>query len=206
MPHGSTRSRAGSRLIVAAMPEEIEVPTEHLHEKMEEEAHEAAHAGHHENNKERAWISRVAVSSAILAVAAAISALLAGHHANEAMLEEMLATDQWALFQAKGIKSSVLDSKLQLLAALGKPVEEADKAKVAKYSAEQEGIKEKADELEHSSEAHMGHHNNFARAVTIYQIAIALGAIAVLARKPKLWFVSLGLGLAVAIFLILGIL
>ena len=82
------------------MPEEIEVPTEHLHEKMEEAAEEGEHEGR-ETKKEHTWISRVAVSSALLAVAAAISALLAGHHANEAMFEEMKATDQWALFQSK---------------------------------------------------------------------------------------------------------
>src|SRR5512142_2050977 len=91
------------------MPEEIEVPTEHLHEKMEEEAE---HKG--------GWVARVAVSSALLAVAAAVSALLAGHHANEAMLEQMQATDQWAFYQAKGIKASVVESKIEMLEALGK--------------------------------------------------------------------------------------
>src|SRR4051794_23626880 len=98
------------------MPEEIEVPTEHLHEKMEEEAH---HGGK--------WVAKVAVSSAILAVCAAISALLAGHHANEAMLEQMQATDQWAFYQAKGIKASVIQSKNEMLDALGKPPSADDK-------------------------------------------------------------------------------
>ena len=60
------------------MPEEIEVPTEHLHEKMQEESEE--------HGAERKWISRVAVSSAMLAVAAAICALLASHHSDEAIL------------------------------------------------------------------------------------------------------------------------
>ena len=65
------------------MPEEIEVPTEQLHESMQEESEEAGRA------KEHAWISRVAVSSAILAVAAAITALLASHHSDEAILEQL---------------------------------------------------------------------------------------------------------------------
>ena len=176
------------------MPEEIEVPTEHLHEKMEEEAE---HKG--------GWIARVAVSSALLAVAAAISALLAGHHANEAMLEQMQATDQWAFYQAKGIKASVLESKSEMLEALGKPATPEDHARIAKYSGEQKTIEDKGHELEESSEKHMERHGQLARAVTIFQIAIAMGAIAVLARRPKLWFVSLALGFAGLVFLVLGL-
>ncbi|HUJ63156.1 MAG TPA: DUF4337 domain-containing protein [Kofleriaceae bacterium] len=179
------------------MPEEIEVPTEHLHEKMSEEAEEAKEG--------RRWISRVAVSSALLAVAAAISALMAGHHANEAMLEEMKATDKWALYQAKGIKSALLQSKIDVLEASGKQVAPAVKADVKRYDDEQGDIKQDGLELEASSDDHMKHHESFAYAVTIFQIAIALGAIAVLARKPKLWWLSLGGGLAGLVFLILGI-
>src|SRR5438094_608233 len=100
------------------MPEEIEVPTEHLHEKMEEAAEESEHEG--KESKHNTWISRVAVSSALLAVAAAISALLAGHHANEAMFEEISASDRWAMYQAKGIKESQLGTKVVLLKALEK--------------------------------------------------------------------------------------
>jgi len=178
------------------MPEEIEVPTEHLHEKMEEEAEHEQRAG---------WIAKVAVSSALLAVAAAISALLAGHHANEAMLEQMQATDQWAFYQAKGIKASVVQSKIEMLDALGKPTNGPEHARVNKYEGEQKEIEEKGHELEHSSEHHMEVHGAFARAVTIFQIAIAMGAIAVLARRPKLWFVSLALGFAGLVFLVLGL-
>jgi hypothetical protein len=176
------------------MPEEIEVPTEHLHEKMEEEAHEKG-----------GWIAKVAVSSALLAVAAAISALLAGHHANEAMLEQMKATDQWAFYQAKGIKSSVTQSKLDMLDALGKPASADERAKVSKYTDEQKQIEDQGHELEHSSAQHMERHGSFARAVTLFQIAIALGAISVLARRPPLWVGSLVLGGVGMGYLVLGL-
>ncbi len=42
----------------------------------------------------------------------------------------------------------------------------------------------------------MDHHNAFARTVTLFQIAIAMAAIAVLSRKKWLWFVGLGLSAA----------
>ncbi len=226
------------------MPEEIEVPTEHLHEKMEEAAEESEEGGHEakETKKERTWISRVAVSSALLAVAAAISALLAGHHANEAMFEEISASDRWAMYQAKGIKESQLGTKIVLLQSLDKKVpmevsggdvckdlkpeaekggEKAEKldcgahkkdepisadVKLCEYKCEKAAIQEVASEEEASAHDHMKHHVWFARAVTIFQIAIAMAAIAVLAKRPKLWFVSVGLGGLGSIFLVLGIL
>jgi hypothetical protein len=193
------------------MPEEIEVPTEGLQEKLGEAAEEAEKE---EEQRQRAWIARVAVSSALLAAAAAISSLLAGHHVNEAIFERDKATDQWALYQAKSIKQGQLETKIVVLEALGKPVPleknggkpmpAADK--VAKYEHEKDGIKELADELEVSAEQHMGHHVWFARAVTAFQIAIALGAIAVLARRPKLWLLSVGLGGVGSLLLVLGLL
>src|SRR5580698_5802431 len=98
------------------MPEEIEVPTEHLHEHMEEAAEE------HGGGAQFAWISRVAVSSAILAVLAAITALLASHHSDEAILEQMKATDQWSYYQAKSIKLAVLQNDLDQRKDDGKPI------------------------------------------------------------------------------------
>jgi hypothetical protein len=180
------------------MPEEIEVPTEHLHEKMEEEAEEAG--------AEHKWISRVAVSSAILAVLAAITALLASHHSDEAILEQMRANDEWSYYQAKGIKLAILESTIEQLTADGKPVAAARTTKVEQYTEEMKEIKEKGDALTEASEDHEHHHFWLARGVTAFQIAIAMGAIAVLARRPALWFVSLGLGLLGILSLILGLL
>ena len=180
------------------MPEEIEVPTEHLHEKMEEAAEE--------NRAERKWISRVAVSSAILAVAAAITALLASHHSDEAILEQMKATDTWSYYQAKSIKLEILNGNLEQASSDGKPIAPERRAKVDEYRTEMANIKSDGDEMEASSAAHMVHHVSLARGVTAFQIAIAMGAIAVLARRPRLWFVSLGLGILGVVFMILGLL
>ena len=179
------------------MPDEIEVPTEQLHEKMQEESEE--------HGAERAWISRVAVSSAILAVAAAITALLASHHSDEAILEQMRATDQWSFYQAKSIKSAILQGTIEQLTIDGRTVDPRRLAKVAEYDKQMKEIQEKGTALSESSEAHMHHHVSLARGVTAFQIAIAMGAIAVLARRPKLWFVSLAMGLAGLLFLALGL-
>jgi hypothetical protein len=171
------------------MPEEIEVPTEHLHETIHEQAEEGPR-----------WIQGVALSAAILAVLAAIASLLAGHHANEAMLEQMQANDVWAFYQAKSIKSSVLETRVQVLGALGKEVRAEDQAKAQTYEHESKELEENGKELESSSRAHMARHNVLARAVTVLQIAIALAAVGVLVRRRSVWYLSLALGVVGAGF------
>jgi hypothetical protein len=181
------------------VPEEIEVPTEHLHETLKEKSE------HGEGERMLPWIGKAALSSALIAVTAAIGSLMAGHYANEAMLEQMQATDQWAFYQAKGIKSAVLETRLQLLEALGKPVAEADRTRLAGYEADQKKIEEKGHELEDESKLHMRRHTALARSVTIFQIAIAMAAIAVLVRRRQFWFVSLALSVGGGFFLVQGL-
>ncbi|MGZ3418285.1 MAG: DUF4337 domain-containing protein [Polyangiales bacterium] len=186
------------------MPDEIEVPTEHLHETVHEKAHEAA-GGHGDGAPAPPpWVMAVALSSALIAVLAALSALLAGHYANEAMLEQMKASDGWAYFQAKSIKANVLQTKVDLLTALGKEVSAKDAEKIAEYGKEQKEIEEHAKHEEHASEGHMQRHSVLARAVTVFQIAIALSAIAVLTKKKQVWYGSMLLGVAGAAFMVLA--
>ncbi len=78
--------------------EEMEVPTEKLHETIEEEVEEAI------EKKEKKGGMAIAISTALMAVFAAMASLLAGHHADEAVIEQIKASDKWAFFQAKGIK------------------------------------------------------------------------------------------------------
>jgi hypothetical protein len=51
----------------------------------------------------------------------------------------------------------------------------------------------------------MAHHNKLARAVTVFQIAIALAAIAVLLRRKSMWWLSCTLGAVGATLLVLGV-
>src|ERR1700726_3679299 len=117
--------------------EEAEVPTEHLHEEIHHEV---------EHGRER-WALGVALSSALLAGFAAVASLMAGHHANEAMMTQIESSDQWSYFQSKGIKETALTGKAEILDALGKPVSGADKEKVAAYQREKEQIAKKAEDL-----------------------------------------------------------
>ena len=118
------------------------------------------------------------------------------------MIEQIQASDQWAYYQANGIKSTVLESKIETLLALGKQTSAKDEEKVKSYKKEQKEIEEHAKEMEKSSSTHLTAHNILARAITVFQIAIAVSAISVLTRRKWLWYGSGVLGLMGLIFLL----
>ena len=170
--------------------EDAEVPMEHLHEHVQESAH---HSG-------AAWISWVALSTAVLAVLAAIAGLLSGSHANEAMMKQIQSSDQWGYYQAKSIKAAVLDAKMSLASAPN----EQDKATAERYKDEEEKIQENAKDLQHESDSNFHQHEVFSRSVTMFQISIAIAAISALTRKRQFWVVSLLFGAVGSVFLVLG--
>src|ERR1700722_2809783 len=183
--------------------EQPEVPTEHLQEEMQEHAQQHAPAAH---GKRPSWVMGAALSAALLAAFAAVASLMAGHHVNEAMIDQIRASDQWNYYQAKGVKAAVLASKLELLDGLDKPPVPKDKEKLGEYAAQQKEIKDKADEMEKSSDHHLHAHVVFARSATLFQVAIAVTAISVLTHKRRFWMVGLGFGVIGLIFLIQGFL
>jgi hypothetical protein len=201
------------------MEEDLE--TAELKEKIDE------HVEHHEHGAKAGgpkWTTYLSVSTALIAVLAAISSLLSGSNSNEAILnksEAMLAqsqaSDRWSYYQAKSVKSAIATRQSELLAVLHpdgfQPA--ADKlAKAAKgYEAEEESIKKEAEKLEEEvkasnerSEALMERHHKFAITVTMLQIAIALSAIAALTKKKPMWFVGLAASAAGIAMFVLGLL
>jgi hypothetical protein len=159
--------------------EEAEVPLEHLHEQ----THETAKHG-------PAWISWVALSTAILAVLAAITSLLSGENANEAMLSQIEASNQWNYYQAKSIKTAVLDAKIAFTGAS----DESDQSKRARYEQEQQEIRSEAEHKQAAAKLYFHKHQVFARGVTMFQIAIAIAAISALTKKRSFGVVSLVFG------------
>ncbi len=174
--------------------EELEDQTERVQEHV---MHAAQHGG------ERLTLY-VALTAAILAAFAAVSNLMSGHHSNEAILEQIKASDELAHYQAKAIKAAVVSAKKEVIVAMGKAPTDATNDKLDKYQADQEEISNHAKELETSSEHHLSHHLVFARAVTMFQVAIAIAAISALSRRRPFWFVSLGFGAVGVFFLATG--
>jgi hypothetical protein len=176
--------------------EEIEVPTEQAQEEI----------SHHAKHSTEGWVMQVALTSAIFAVLAAIAALLAGHHSNEAVIEQIKASDKWGYFQGKSIKADVLDSRIETLRVLGKEPAPADVEHRARLDKEKEEISAQAKELEEEGEAHLRIHHLLARSVTMFQVTIAIGAIAVLTKRRPFWLGSLVAGVIGVVFFVLGLL
>jgi hypothetical protein len=186
------------------MPEGPEVDLDTLHETIREEM----------EREGGRLLKGIALTTALLAALAAIAALRAGATVNEALVLkteaarlQAEASDQWTYYQAKGIKAAVQEASRAAWLANGKEpparLEEATK----RYAEEQKDIQKeaRAKELERdakSTEAdHLLHrHHGFANGVAIFQVAIALGAVAALTRNRLIWFGSLLLGVIGAAF------
>jgi hypothetical protein len=160
--------------------EEIEVPTEHLHEAINEHAKEG-----------KRWSLYLAISTAFMAVLAALAALMAGHYSNEALIEQIKASDQWSYYQAKGIKAEI--------ASLS-PTK--DIIKIEKYKTDQQSIKGIAQDFEKRSNVYLDQHVILSRAVTMFQIAIAISAISILTGRRWLWYFAILISLIGIVFFI----
>jgi hypothetical protein len=193
------------------VPEEPDVPTEKLHEAIQEELE-------HDGGR---LLKLVALSTALLAACAAVASLGAGSTINEALLLKTEATrfqaeasDQWAYYQAKGIKAAVAEASRTSWLATGKQPPDSYAELVARYAKEQESIKQAAEEKErqrnekeHEADLLIRHHHGYANAVALLQVSIAFGAVAALTRNRLAWFGSMALGvggLAVAVISALG--
>jgi hypothetical protein len=170
--------------------EEPEVPTEHLQEELEEKT-----------KGNNGWERLCALTAALLATLAAISALEAGGLANEALAHQIKATNAWSHYQAKSVRASILNTKTDILEALGKTPKAEDIEKRKQYQEEEKEIMDDAKEQSEKAEKKLEKHESFAHALTFFQIGIAICAIAVLTRRKAFWIGSLGLtGIGVAFF------
>ena len=179
------------------MPEGAEIDTDSLRETIDDEL---------EKQGGGRLLRLISFSTALIAAIGAVAALQAGDTVNEALgLKSDAATlqgqasDQWALYQAKGIKGAVADAIAATWTAAGKAV--PSDISSARYTAEQRTIELKARELEaerdrisHEAEGLLRRHHRFANAVALFQVAIALGAISALTRMRGVWYGSLALG------------
>jgi len=202
------------------MPEEIEVPLDdsqdrirELHEKRHLKDEEEAEGGQH------AWTRLIGLSTALLAVIAAIGSLVAGRMVNEALLAKndqvghlTQASDTWNYYQAEGLKSLIYATSGQSLPPAS-PIaaHNADQAK--RYKAKQltlqdeaKALEKRADEDNLESRRRMDQHEVFALSVSLCQIAIGLSAVAALTRRRRIWYAGLGAGLVGTILLVCGFL
>jgi hypothetical protein len=167
------------------MSEEFEVQGQH--------DHAVEHAAH-EGNLGR-W---VAMLTAILATIGAIISYQSGSSEslglelkNEAILKKSEASDQWAYYQAKGIKQVIMEH------AVG--ASDAERAALAaeakRYATEKTDIQKKAQAFDEEARTHdaasvraVAPHRHLAQALALVQVAIAMAALTVL--TGQLWLLG----------------
>lgn len=178
------------------MPDEPEIDTDSVRESIEKH-----HAG-------PPLIKQIALTTALLAALGAVAALKSGDSVNRALVLkteagrfQAEASDQWAYYQAKGIKGHVVETSRAVWLAAGKTPPPDIDAAVAKYAADQKDIQKAANEKERardeaSREADelLERHHHFANSVAFIQVAIALGAVAALSQARLVWYGSLVIG------------
>jgi len=163
-----------------------------------------------ESASQKRWLSRVGVTTAVLAACASVATMFSASYLNKAMLEQIVTSDSWNYYQAKGVKLAVLESRMELLAALGKPPAElpgaeSDPARAERYRNEQNDIKTEAEKHKQLTSEYQARHSRLALASTASQIAIAMAAVALLTRKNSFWLLSVVVGVVGIGLLVYGL-
>ena len=181
------------------MPEEIEIDTDNLRDTIDKEI----------ERRGAPLLRGISLTTAIFAALAAVASLRAGATVNEAVLLkteatrlQALASDQWSYYQAKGIKAAIAGSTAAAWTIAGRAVPLALASEASRYASDQTAIKHEAQRFEQERDAKsaeadalLARHHYFAGAVALFQIAIALGAVAALTRIRTVWLASLIAGL-----------
>jgi hypothetical protein len=159
------------------------------------------------------WITASALTAAFLAAFAAVGGAQATHHLTESTLKRIEANDLWTYYQSKSVKRSEIDTRFleyniyRAGVVAGTPTapeiekqHKDDVAKKAEYADttnpdSMPRIQEKAKTLETLSKRHLETHETYEFSATMFHIAIAIVAIAVVAKRKQFWYVSIVLGL-----------
>lgn len=170
-----------------------------------------------EKEKRDAWTKYVSLSMICLAVLAAIATQRGAGYStatmkqlNEATFNQAEASDQWAFYQAKGIKQSIFELERDRATTGGGNIEPKVlaglTAKVERYEREKKEIMAEAKAFEakrDTARTQATYVSECSRemglATTVFQIAIALGGVCLVMKKRWLWHVSVGVGTLAAL-------
>ncbi len=180
------------------MPEEPEIETAELRDRIHAEA----------EREGGTFLRRIALTTALFAALAALASLEAGDTVNEALVRKTEATrlqaeasDFWAHYQAKSIKGAIARSAKASWEAAGRTPPSAVEDDVRQHEEGEADLERDArareherDERSHEADALLARHHQFAEGVAMFQVAIALGAVAALTRVRFVWIASMLLG------------
>ncbi|OHX13729.1 hypothetical protein BI347_09545 [Chromobacterium sphagni] len=163
--------------------------------------------------KKEPWLNYLALTTVILAVCATLSTFKGGGFSTRSVIAQAQASDQWAYYQAKGIKGNLYEmehDRLQfeldnLPAGAGAAQRQRYQAAIdqaakraERYGAERKAIEKSARQLEDERNQAQRQGKPFGMAVIFLQVAILISSIAGLFKRKRIWLTALpvaGLGL-----------
>ncbi|MDO8282190.1 MAG: DUF4337 domain-containing protein [Thermodesulfovibrionia bacterium] len=166
------------------------------------------------DEKKEPWLNYLALATVLLAVCATLSTFRGGSFSTRSVLAQSQASNQWAYYQSKSIKSYIYEmqkDKLELELKEKRPklspeiIGDYEKninaysGKIKKYEEEKAAIEKDAKAQESIRDEAQMHSRQFGMAVIFLQIAILLSSIAALLKKKPVWVIGLFSG-AVGIF------
>ena len=193
--------------------EEGPEPHEFIKESVEHHQHEQEHAHAPDHARRETVLS--ACTAAVLAVCAAIGSLLSGHAANEAILHQTRAADQWSYFQSKSTKGHIYEvgkdivkvlSEAQGAGSEAQRVRQQFEDQVKKYKEDKTEPEQEARRLEQESERQFEKHHFYALGVAAFQVGIVMASISIMVRYRPIWALSLVGGGIGVLLLIVGLL
>lgn len=154
------------------------------------------------------WVNRMALVTVVLAVCATLSTFKGGGYSTQSIINQALASDAWAFYQARSTKRHLYELQVEqlelqsLLVPKGNAAESAFseriddyKKQVARYTTEQKDIEAKAREYESVRDEAKRRGKPFGIAVMFLQVAILLNSIAGLLKKKQIWWAAMPVGL-----------
>lgn len=168
--------------------------------------------------KQERWTSRVALSTALVAILAAIATLYIGKFSSRTLLAQGQETDQWAYYQAKSIKQHTFalqkqHLELELMVQQEKLTQEMEERyrkviadceeNVQRYEKEKAEIKARAEELSRQKQHTQRRSGNFGYSLIFLQITIMLFSLSLITKRKPLWFLGI-LGALGGIFFFLN--
>ena len=150
----------------------------------------------HAEHAQGPFDKRVAATMAIIAAALAIVAVLGQLANTEELLDQQKASDQWSYYQAKSIRRYQSEFARDLFASLKNDSMKEEYTKNAeKYRHDDEEIQKEAQGLEQESHLNGRHAHRLHFGEVFLEIAIVFGSLAILTKRPLLWYASIVLGL-----------
>ena len=172
--------------------------------------------------KKENWTTYLAISTVIIVVCATLSTFKGGGYSNKSLMNKTSASDQWAFYQSKSLKSYIFEMQKDNLELQSEIINKSTSTnevlskyeekiasyakKIHQYDLDKEAISVAAKKFEAEMEDCKLHASAFGIAVIFLQISILLSSISALAKKKYVWFLSLLVGFVGIIYFIDGFL